>query len=56
MTPARERGDAAGVIAVLRADDDVLDRLRRQPRDVGDQPFDVLDRALASADEHAVTW
>ena len=48
-----ERRDAAGVIAVLRADHDELDRLRRELRDVGDQPRDVVDRALALGNQHA---
>ena len=48
-----EGGDAAGVVAMLRADDHVLDRLGGEPRDVGDKPSDVVDRSLALRDQHA---
>ena len=50
----RKRLDAADVVTVFGSDDHVLDGLRRQRRDVGDQTLHVLDRALALGNQHAV--
>ena len=49
----RKRGVAGRVIAVIRADDDVGDRLRRDLRNLVDHPPRLGDAALAVGDEHA---
>ena len=48
-----KRGVACRVIAVVGADDDVLNGLRRDLRDGVDQPFGFANAALAVGDEHA---
>jgi hypothetical protein len=49
-----EGGIAGGVVAVLRADDDVLDRLVGELLDLGDHLLDRAHIPLPVGDEHAV--